>query len=54
MAAGNPGDCTFELDECGWRNPRASDRVDEADWVRVLAADSRAPTRDHTLGTLKG
>lgn len=54
MAAGQTGDCTFEVDECGWVSPGPRERLDEMDWVRTVAADNRAPQRDHTLGTLQG
>lgn len=54
VAAGNNGDCTFEVDECGWTNPGPRERADEIDWVRTVAADNRAPSRDHTIGTTQG
>ncbi|ROT72905.1 putative MAM domain-containing protein 2-like [Penaeus vannamei] len=54
VAAGNNGDCTFEVDECGWTNPGPRERADEIDWVRTVAADNRAPSRDHTIGTAQG
>ncbi|XP_066937101.1 MAM and LDL-receptor class A domain-containing protein 1-like [Macrobrachium rosenbergii] len=54
VAAGNNGDCTFEVDECGWTNPGPRERVDEMDWVRSVAGDNRAPARDHTIGTSQG
>ncbi|KAK7075223.1 hypothetical protein SK128_016275 [Halocaridina rubra] len=54
VAAGNNGDCTFEVDECGWINPGPRERFDEMDWVRTIAADNRAPSRDHTIGTSQG
>lgn len=54
VAAGKSGDCTFEVDECGWSNPGPRERLEEMDWVRTVAADNRAPTRDHTIGTTQG
>ncbi|CAL4111317.1 unnamed protein product, partial [Meganyctiphanes norvegica] len=54
VAAGSNGDCTFEVDECGWTNMAPIARSDEVDWVRTVAADNRAPSRDHTLGTPQG
>ncbi|XP_045139382.1 MAM and LDL-receptor class A domain-containing protein 1-like isoform X3 [Portunus trituberculatus] len=54
VAAGQIGDCTFEVDECGWASPGPRERLDEMDWVRTVAADNRAPARDHTLGTVQG
>ncbi|KAG7168141.1 MAM and LDL-receptor class A domain-containing protein 1-like 2 [Homarus americanus] len=54
VAADKSGDCTFEVDECGWNSPGPRERLDEIDWVRTVAADNRSPTRDHTIGTLQG
>ncbi|XP_069937459.1 MAM and LDL-receptor class A domain-containing protein 1-like, partial [Cherax quadricarinatus] len=54
VAAAKSGDCTFEVDECGWTNPGPRDRMDEMDWVRTVAADSRVPIRDHSMGTQQG
>ncbi|XP_069156146.1 MAM and LDL-receptor class A domain-containing protein 1 isoform X2 [Procambarus clarkii] len=54
VAAAKSGDCTFEVDECGWSNPGPRERLDEMDWVRTVAADSRVPIRDHSMGTQQG
>ncbi|XP_071534110.1 MAM and LDL-receptor class A domain-containing protein 1-like [Panulirus ornatus] len=54
VAAGKSGDCTFEVDECEWVNPGPRDRLDEMDWMRTLASESRSPSRDHTIGSDQG
>ncbi|KAL7643743.1 UNVERIFIED_CONTAM: hypothetical protein RMT77_005749 [Armadillidium vulgare] len=48
------GDCTFEVDECGWRNVEFQQRMDELDWERTVATENRAPSKDHTLKTSLG
>jgi len=48
------GDCTFEVDECGWSNVGTRDRLDDLDWDRISGQATRTPTHDHTLGTEKG
>nr|CAD7575255.1 unnamed protein product [Timema californicum] len=35
IAAATIGDCTFEIDECGWSNAAARERVDDIDWDRT-------------------
>jgi len=54
IAAPMSGDCTFEVDECGWSNAGARDRLDDIDWERISGQATRTPTHDHTLGTEKG
>ncbi|PNF30522.1 hypothetical protein B7P43_G09951 [Cryptotermes secundus] len=54
IAAPMSGDCTFEVDECGWTNVGARDRVDDIDWDRVSGQGTRTSTHDHTLGSEKG
>ncbi|XP_047739184.1 MAM and LDL-receptor class A domain-containing protein 2 isoform X2 [Hyalella azteca] len=54
IAGNNLGDCTFEVDECGWINPGVRDRLDEIDWVRTIASENREPKTDHTIGTPQG
>ncbi|XP_069694256.1 MAM and LDL-receptor class A domain-containing protein 1-like [Periplaneta americana] len=54
IAAAASGDCTFEVDECGWTNAGARDRVDDIDWDRVSGQATRTSTHDHTLGSEKG
>uniref|UniRef100_A0A6A7FLR1 MAM and LDL-receptor class A domain-containing protein 2-like n=1 Tax=Hirondellea gigas TaxID=1518452 RepID=A0A6A7FLR1_9CRUS len=54
IAGNNLGDCTFEVDECGWISPGARDRLDEIDWVRTVASENREPRTDHTIGTQQG
>lgn len=54
IAAPSSGDCTFELDECGWSNVMSRERVDDIDWERVSGQSVRTATHDHTLGTEKG
>jgi len=54
IAAPMSGDCTFEVDECGWSNVGARDRLDDLDWERISGQATRTPTHDHTLGTEKG
>ncbi|XP_049780981.1 MAM and LDL-receptor class A domain-containing protein 1-like [Schistocerca cancellata] len=54
IAAAIPGDCTFEIDECGWSNTGARDNTDDIDWERVSGQATRTNTQDHTLGTEKG
>ncbi|XP_021968384.1 MAM and LDL-receptor class A domain-containing protein 1 isoform X2 [Folsomia candida] len=51
-AAGLSGDCTFEIDECGWAN--VAGRTDEMDWERRLGSNARTPISDHTLGAATG
>lgn len=53
-AAGLSGDCTFEIDECGWSNIRPAARSDEMDWERRLGSNARTPIPDHTLGAATG
>jgi hypothetical protein len=48
------GDCTFEVDECGWSNVGTRERVDDIDWDRVSGQATRTSTHDHTLGSEKG
>jgi hypothetical protein len=54
IAAPMSGDCTFEVDECGWSNVGTRDRLDDLDWDRISGQATRTPTHDHTLGTEKG
>lgn len=54
IAAATPGDCTFEVDECGWSNTGGRDRFDDIDWDRVSGQATRTTTQDHTMGTEKG
>ncbi|KAF2344949.1 MAM domain, partial [Trinorchestia longiramus] len=54
VAGNNLGDCTFEVDECGWINPGIRDRLDEIDWIRTIASENREPKTDHTIGTPQG
>ena len=54
IAAPMSRDCTFEVDECGWSNAGARDRVDDIDWDRVSGQATRTSTHDHTLGSEKG
>lgn len=54
IAAPMSGDCTFEVDECGWSNVGTRDRLDDIDWDRISGQATRTPTHDHTLGTEKG
>jgi hypothetical protein len=54
IAAPMSGDCTFEVDECGWSNVGTRDRLDDIDWDRMSGQATRTPTHDHTLGTEKG
>lgn len=53
-AARTSGDCTFEVDECGWTNVGSSSRTDEMDWERRLGQNARTPMADHTLGAPTG
>ncbi|KAI5707041.1 hypothetical protein M8J75_013844 [Diaphorina citri] len=53
IAASN-GDCTFEVDECGWSNVVSRERLDDIDWERTSGAALRSAVHDHTLGTEKG
>lgn len=48
------GDCTFEVDECGWTNIEFRQRLDELDWERTIASLARAPSKDHTLRSNQG
>jgi MAM domain. len=54
IAAASPGDCTFEVDECGWANSGPRDHVDDIDWDRISGQATRTSTHDHTLGSEKG
>jgi hypothetical protein len=59
IAAPTPGDCTFEVDECGWINVQSRERMDDIDWERVsgLSTSEGRPkilTFDHTLSSDKG
>ncbi|XP_054280218.1 MAM and LDL-receptor class A domain-containing protein 1-like [Macrosteles quadrilineatus] len=54
VAAPGSGDCTFEVDECGWSNVGSRERVDDIDWERTSGQSLRTATIDHTLGTEKG
>lgn len=54
VAAPTSGDCTFEVDECGWSNVGSRDRLDDIDWERTSGAALRTTAYDHTLGTEKG
>lgn len=53
-AAGSSGDCTFEIDECGWMNIGSAARTDEMDWERRLGQNAKTPIADHTLGSPAG
>ncbi|CAG7819888.1 unnamed protein product [Allacma fusca] len=53
-AAGTSGDCTFEIDECGWTNVGSASRTDEMDWERRLGQNAKTPISDHTLGSPAG
>ncbi|XP_024085884.1 MAM and LDL-receptor class A domain-containing protein 1-like isoform X4 [Cimex lectularius] len=54
IAAPGSGDCTFEVDECGWSNVVSRERLDDIDWERSSGQSVRTTARDHTLGTEKG
>lgn len=54
IAATTSGDCTFEVDECGWSNVASRERLDDIDWERTSGAALRSTAHDHTLGTEKG
>lgn len=54
IAAATSGDCTFEVDECGWSNVGSRERLDDIDWERTSGAALRSTAHDHTLGTEKG
>ncbi|KAK7601263.1 hypothetical protein V9T40_008704 [Parthenolecanium corni] len=54
IAAPMNGDCTFEVDECGWSNVGSRDRLDDIDWERTTGAALRNTAHDHTLGSEKG
>ncbi|CAG2055387.1 unnamed protein product [Timema podura] len=54
IAAATIGDCTFEIDECGWSNAAARERVDDIDWDRTSGQATRTSTHDHTMGSEKG
>ncbi|CAH1392773.1 unnamed protein product [Nezara viridula] len=54
IAAPGSGDCTFEVDECGWSNVVSRERMDDIDWERTSGQSVRTTARDHTLGTEKG
>ncbi|XP_060847650.1 MAM and LDL-receptor class A domain-containing protein 1-like isoform X1 [Rhopalosiphum padi] len=54
IAAATSGDCTFEVDECGWSNVVSRERLDDIDWERTSGAALRSTAHDHTLGTEKG
>lgn len=54
IAAATSGDCTFEVDECGWSNVISRERLDDIDWERTSGAALRSTAHDHTLGTEKG
>lgn len=54
IAASQSGDCTFEVDECGWSNVGSRERLDDIDWERTSGAALRNTAHDHTLGTEKG
>ncbi|KAJ9580899.1 hypothetical protein L9F63_023923, partial [Diploptera punctata] len=54
IAAASPGDCTFEVDECGWANSGSREHVDDIDWDRISGQATRTTTHDHTLGSEKG
>ena len=54
-AAHHQGDCNFEADECGWSNVGSRELLDDIDWSRVPAENSRQqPVKDHTTYTGKG
>ena len=54
-AAHHQGDCNFEADECGWSNVGSRELMDDIDWGRVPAENSRQqPLKDHTTFTGKG
>ncbi|CAL8109886.1 unnamed protein product [Orchesella dallaii] len=53
-AAGLSGDCTFEIDECGWANVGPASRTDEMDWERRLGSNARTAISDHTIGSPTG
>lgn len=54
IAAPTSGDCTFEVDECGWSNVGSRERLDDIDFERTSGAALRNTAHDHTLGTEKG
>ncbi|XP_039298033.1 MAM and LDL-receptor class A domain-containing protein 1-like [Nilaparvata lugens] len=54
IAAPGSGDCTFEVDECGWSNIMSRERLDDIDWERTSGQSLRTSTHDHTLGSEKG
>ncbi|XP_046406809.1 MAM and LDL-receptor class A domain-containing protein 1-like [Ischnura elegans] len=54
VAAPIPGDCSFEVDECGWSNVGSRERYDDLDWERISGQGVRVPSQDHTQGNEKG
>ncbi|XP_046682188.1 MAM and LDL-receptor class A domain-containing protein 1-like [Homalodisca vitripennis] len=54
VAAPGSGDCTFEVDECGWSNVGSRERLDDIDWERTSGQSLRTAAQDHTIGTEKG
>ncbi|KAK4015400.1 hypothetical protein OUZ56_030380 [Daphnia magna] len=48
-------DCNFETDECGWTNAVTRENMDDIDWIRHPAENSRLQfVKDHTTYTSKG
>ena len=37
VASSSAGDCAYEDDMCGWRNPDRGDGLDELNWERLEA-----------------
>ena len=37
VASPSGGDCAFEDDLCGWKNPERRDNIDEINWERIEA-----------------
>nr|CAH0101640.1 unnamed protein product [Daphnia galeata] len=54
-ASTQQSDCNFEIDECGWINAGTRENVDDIDWIRHPAENSRQQlVKDHTTYTGKG
>ena len=54
-ASTHQSDCNFEIDECGWMNAGTRENVDDIDWIRHPAENSRQQlVKDHTTYTGKG
>lgn len=54
-ASTQQNDCNFETDECGWTNAVTRENMDDIDWIRHPAENSRMQfVKDHTTYTSKG